>query len=136
MCDEKVIPGGPGMLQVLMASDGSSLVAVPYSGLVYIGRTFTVVEGSEDLVEPEPFCYYNMTTSGGTSYCPAPLPGLDFTDVYMVSKQVVNTIQNRPESRHPSMIHPIPSLPFCFLPLHPVVSHASPCSSLYMYFSA
>jgi len=37
-----------------------------------------------NLVDPHPNCYFNLPPKNGTTYCPAPPKGQNFTDVYMV----------------------------------------------------
>jgi len=65
-------------------------------GAVYTGQLVTSPGGSYNLVEPNPHCYYSMSTASGTPYCPAPLPGLDFSDLYMVSEWLLQVFMLGP----------------------------------------
>ena len=60
----------------------------------------TSVNVSYDLVEPHPKCYSKL----GPQYCPPPLPGLQFTDVYMVSGIIVLTTHEKDTVRGGSLL--------------------------------
>jgi len=75
------------------SSDGSKLIAVTQrftdfnvGGAVWTGLTLASAEEGDNLVEIEPSCYYNLGIASGDRYFPGTLPGLNFTDIFMVSQ--------------------------------------------------
>jgi len=107
--------GGELAAGVDVSSDGNTLVAVTQiapgdsgDGSIWTGQVIPPPgESTNNLVDLQPHCYYNMSTTGGDRYCPGPPSGLSFPDVYMVSKML-----------QPYLSVP-PSIPSSILLIHP-----------------